>query len=195
MTAPARREVVADDAALVARVAEGNLDALGKLFDRFQPEVRRLVRRLGTPPGDVDDLVQLTFLDVARSAGRYDPALAARSWILGVAAMIVRRHRRSVGRWLANLAGHVFERRRPRPRTPDEALEREQEQARFERALDRLSAKRREVFVLVVMEETSGEEAAAALGIPVATVWTRLHYARRDLRAQLSGEPEREEDT
>ena len=174
-----------DDAELLGRVAGGNLEALGELFDRYEDDVRRLVRRLGTANGDIDDLVQLTFLDLARSASRFDRKLSVRSWVLGIAAMMVRRQRRSVARWIANLAGRAFEQRRAAPRTPSEDLEREQDQARFEKALARLSPKRREVFVLVAMEEASGEEAAAALGIPVATVWTRLHYARKELRAML----------
>ena len=186
MTARALRSASgADDASLIARVAAGNLDALGELFDRHEPDVRRLVRRLGTSPGDVDDLVQLTFVDLARSASRFDPAYSARSWLLGIAAMTVRRHRRSLSRWFRNLAGHVFEQRRAMPRTPAEDLERAEEQARFEDALARLPTKRRDVFVLVTMEGASGEDAAAALGIPVATVWTRLHYARKQLRALL----------
>ena len=179
---------VDDGTALMARVVAGNLDALGVIFDRYEADVRRFVRRLGASPSDVDDLVQLTFLDLAKSAARFDPALSLRSWLLGIAAMTVRRHRRTLSRWLANFAGRVYERRRAAPRTPSEDLEREEDLARFERAIERLPEKRREVFVLVAMEEMSGEAAASALGIPVATVWTRLHYARKELRAILEEE-------
>ena len=174
-----------DDVALMARVAAGNLDALGELFDRHEHSVRGLIRRLGVAPADIDDLVQVTFLDLARGAARYDHAQSLRSWLLGMAAMTVRRHRRSVSRWVANLAGRIYEQRRALPRTPCEDLERHQDQARFEIALARLPAKQREVFVLVAMEGASGEEVAAALRIPVNTVWTRLHYARKELRSLL----------
>ena len=178
-----------DDVALLGRVASGNLDALGELFDRHEGDVRRLIRRLGVAPGDVDDLVQLTFLDLARAASRYDHTHSLRAWLLGMAAITVRRHRRSVSRWVANLAGRIYEQRRLPPPTPCEDLERRQDQARFEIALARLPAKQREVFVLVAMEGASGEDAAAALGIPVNTVWTRLHYARKELRALLEEAP------
>jgi RNA polymerase sigma-70 factor (ECF subfamily) len=56
---------------------------------------------------------------------------------------------------------------------------------RAERALDALSVKKREAFVLVALEGLTGEEAAIAMNVPVATVWTRLHHARRDLRDAL----------
>ena len=41
------------------------------------------------------------------------------------------------------------------------------------------------VFVMIVIEGAPGEEVAAALGLPLATVWTRLHHARRELREHL----------
>jgi RNA polymerase sigma-70 factor (ECF subfamily) len=176
---------VAPEAALVERLAAGDLDALGKLFDRFEPDIRRFVQRLGVQASDADDLVQLTFLDVAKAAARFDPKLSARAWILGIAAIHVRRHRRSVVRIWRAAAAHVFEAKRPEARTPDVAYESEESQARFRAALETLSDKKREVFVMVAMEGASGEEAAAAFGIPVATVWTRLHHARKGLRAAL----------
>ena len=52
-------------------------------------------------------------------------------------------------------------------------------------ALASLSEKKREVVVLVTIEGMSGEEVAALLGIPVATVWTRLHHARREMSARM----------
>lgn len=180
----AHKAIVADDE-LVARVADGKLDALGELFDRYQPDVRRLVYRLGVSAGDVDDVVQLTFLDLVKAAPRFDGRATARSWIFGIAAMVVRRHRRTLRRWMADLAGNVFESRRVAPQTPHDAFERGEEQHRFERALASLPDKKREVFVMVTMEGASGEEAAAALGVPLATVWTRLHHARLALRESL----------
>jgi RNA polymerase sigma-70 factor (ECF subfamily) len=70
--------------------------------------------------------------------------------------------------------------------TPERRLVLSVEGARAQRALSRLSAKKREVFVLVALEGMSGAEVANALHIPVATVWTRLHHARLELRAALA---------
>ena len=115
---------------------------------------------------------------------------SARAWIMGIAAIHVRRHRRSVARLFRAVAAHVFEARRPDVRTSDDLYESEESQARFRKALEKLSDKKREVFVMVAMEGASGEDAAAAFGIPVATVWTRLHHARKEIRATLAeGEP------
>ena len=51
-----------------------------------------------------------------------------------------------------------------------------------------LSEKKREAFVLVTLEGLSGEEAAQALGVPVNTLWTRLHHARLELSAAIGEE-------
>jgi DNA-directed RNA polymerase specialized sigma24 family protein len=50
--------------------------------------------------------------------------------------------------------------------------------------------KNREAFVLIVLEGVEAEQAAAALGVPLGTLWTRLHHARRELRARLESTDE-----
>jgi RNA polymerase sigma-70 factor (ECF subfamily) len=191
VTAAARLPAPAPaDGDLLAAVANGNLEALGELFERHEPEVRRYVGRLGVAPSDVDDLVQATFLEVVRAAARFDPRHAARSWLFGIATVMVRRHRRSVGRAMARIAAWAGTwRGEPQP-TPAELLESDEATRLIERAFERLSPKKREVLVLVTLEGLSGEEAARALRIPMNTVWTRLHHARIELRAAL-GEGDR----
>jgi RNA polymerase sigma-70 factor (ECF subfamily) len=160
---------------------------LGVLFDRYEPDVRRFIGRLGVAASEVDDLLQLAFLDVVRAAASYDGRPSARGWLFGLAAIVVRRHRRSVARIAAGLVAWG---REPRADalTAGQTFELHEAAARATRALGRLSPKKREVFVMVVLEDCSGEEAARALGIPVATVWTRLHHARRELREHLAEE-------
>ena len=177
------------DAELVAAIGSDQLAALGTLFDRHASVVRRYFGRLGIAPSDADDLVQATFLEVVRAAGRYDPALAARPWLLGIATVIARRHRRSLARAIARVASWAGHRRESVVRTPADALEAADAVQQVERAFGRLSAKKREVLVLITLEELSGPEVAKLLGVPVQTVWTRLHHARRELRAAL-GEDE-----
>jgi RNA polymerase sigma factor (sigma-70 family) len=176
------------DGELLAAVARGDLESLGVLYDRHESAVRRCLGRLGVPAGDIDDLVQTAFLEAARSAGRFDPTLPARAWLLGIAAMLVRRHRRSVARAFAR-ALHLARQPEPlAPTRPDEAYDSDQDARRLAAAIAGLAPKKREVFVLCTVEGLSGEEVARALGVPVNTVWTRLHHARIDLRAALGGE-------
>jgi RNA polymerase sigma factor (sigma-70 family) len=172
------------DAEIVARLATGDLDALGMLYDRHAHDVRRFVHRLGVAPHDVDDLTQGVFLEAVRAAARFDGRPSARGWLLGVAAIMVRRHRRSVGRRVRQLATWVT-RPQSAPVTPAETLDAAGTHERLARALENLSPQKREVFLLVVAEGLSADQVASALGIPVATVWTRLHYARTEIRRQM----------
>jgi RNA polymerase sigma factor (sigma-70 family) len=178
------RTTDATDAEILARIHGGEIGALGALYDRYDGDARRVVARLGVPSSDVDDVVQLTFLDVLGAAARYDGRESARSWLLGLAVMQVRRRRRSFARVLAKAVAWGRE-PSPSPPTPEESSATSQRAERVRRALEALSPKKREVLVLVTIEGLSGEEVARLLEIPVATVWTRLHHARRELSARV----------
>lgn len=173
------------DAELVAAVSRGDLEALGKLFERHEPLLRRYFGRLGLAPGDVDDVIQAVFLEVVRAADRYQASHSVKSWLCGIATIMARRHRRSLARWAARVTAWAGVETQEDIATPFELIEHDQAARILQRAIAGLSAKKREVFVLVTLEGLSGEEAARALGIPLKTVWTRLHYARRELRAAL----------
>ena len=175
---------IVSDEALIARIAGGDLDALGICFDRHAAHIRHFVRRLGVSANDVDDLVQLTFIDLSRAAHRFDGRTAARTWLLGIAAIIVRRHRRSLRQLLSRITSARERPQRP-PETPDAQYESAEDYQRFLAAVSRLSPKRREVFVMITMEGASGEDTARSLGIPLSTVWTRLFHARRRLQTEL----------
>lgn len=189
MKSPATKKMPhsAEDVELVAGMAAGNLDGLGVLYERYERDVRRVVYRLGVAQHDVDDLVQAVFLQALRSAAKFDGRTSARGWLLGIAAMSVRRYRRSVGRAFGHLARWAS-RPQASPVTPAETLEAAEAHGQLSEALACISSQKREVFLLVTAEGLSAEQVASALGIPVATVWTRLHYARQEIRRHLEGE-------
>jgi RNA polymerase sigma factor (sigma-70 family) len=176
------------DSALLARIGSGDLDALGTLFERYQHHVRRFLMRLGVSTADLDDLVQLSFLEVIVASRNFDGRCSARAWLLGVAATMVRRQRRSFARMTARLGAWSRARQEGHAETPSETFEGRETETRFWDALEHLSRKKREVFVLVTLEGASGEDAAVALGVPLNTVWTRLHHARDELRHRLREE-------
>lgn len=176
-----------DDASLLARIAAGESKPLGVLFDRYAESMRRVILRLGVRPGEVDDLVQITFLDVLRVAASYDGRPCAKPWLLALATMRVRRHRRSFAR-LADRLARFGREPEVAPETPEHAAGTSREAARAARAVEQLSDKKREVFLLVALEGLTCEEVAEHLQIPVGTVWTRLHHARAELRQSLEKE-------
>jgi RNA polymerase sigma-70 factor (ECF subfamily) len=170
---------------LLSRVARGETGALGELYDRHHEPIRRFVARATADAEDVDDLVQATFFTAAGSAARYDGRPSCRPWLIGIAAQLIRRRRHAFGRLLAVLSalGGV----RATSVDPRPAL---QAQSDVERALARISEPKRVTFLMAEVEGLSCAEIADALQIPIGTVWTRLHAARRELRRALEdGEP------
>jgi RNA polymerase sigma-70 factor (ECF subfamily) len=185
--APAPRRLRGDepaDADLMRALAGGDLGALGVLYDRHRARVRQFLRRAMPGSSDVDDLVHETFLALQQAAPSFDVRRRARPFVIGVAAQLVRRRRRGLARWmelLKDLQDVCLDVASP----PDQDYERAEDVAAIDRALARMSEEKRLVYLMVEREELRGDEVAAALGIPIGTVWTRLHHARAAIERSL----------
>ncbi len=173
------------DEALVAACSVGENAALGALFDRHRSHVRRFIGHLaGSDARDLDDLVQSTFLEVYRSAGRFRGDAAVRSWIFGIANNVVRQHARGESRRRRTLTAleAVPPSTAPGPEGP---LLRGQQIALLATALEKLPHDLRVAFVMCDVEDVAGTEAARILGVRPGTLWRRLHDARQFLRNAL----------
>jgi RNA polymerase sigma-70 factor, ECF subfamily len=171
------------DSELMRQLATGQLGALGELYDRYQAPLRGFIARATGDAHDVDDLVHATFLSAAQSAARFDGRASCRPWLIGIAAQLLRRRRRAVGRFVSVLAAlkHTLQ----AASDPRQAL---QARTEIERALAQLTEPKRITLLMAEVEGLSCEEIAQALEIPIGTVWTRLHAARRELRRAMSDE-------
>lgn len=141
------------------------------------------IARVTRDAHDVDDLLHATFLEVAKSADRYDGRSSCRPWLVGIAAQLMRRRRQTFSRFvevLTALKGTL------QPATdPGAALHARSD---VERALAQLSDSKRITLLLAEVEGLTCPEIAELLAIPIGTVWTRLHAARREMREALAGE-------
>lgn len=167
-------------AAPLAAQPERSLD-FSDIYERHFHEVERWIRALGGPETDLEDLAQEVFLVVRRKLDRFD-GRNLRAWLYRISARTVSDHRRRA--WFRNL---ILRQREvdvdalaAPVRSPAEVLEQKETHRLVYRILGRMSEKRRAAFVLFEIEGLSGHEIAALLEVPVATVWTRLHHARRD---------------
>jgi RNA polymerase sigma-70 factor (ECF subfamily) len=149
------------------------------LYLEHAPFIGRVLVRLVGDGSHVDDLIQETFIIAFRKRDSFDGRSAPRTWLYGIAARLASRHRRGLGRWLRARGALADEPTVALPAQPDRELDRARAAAVVRGALDRLPFKQREVFVLYELEEIEGAEIAALLGVPVNTVWTRLHHGRK----------------
>lgn len=178
---------VRDDAELIRRSCR-EPEIFAGLFDRHAPAIHRYVaRRLGDSLAD--DVVAETFLAAFRRRGRYDDGrVDARPWLFGIAANVIGRHRRAEIRLYRALARTGVDRvaeshtERVDARVAAASLNKE-----IAVALAALSAGDRDVLLLIAWADLSYEEVAEALGIPIGTVRSRLHRARRKVREALGG--------
>jgi RNA polymerase sigma-70 factor (ECF subfamily) len=108
---------------------------------------------------------------------------------VGIAARLVQRRARRLGQVARLLSRFAFG--RPEARDPRSTLEARSTLDRIDDALGRMSAAKRVVVLMAEVHEMTCAEIASALEIPIGTVWTRLHAARRELRAAVPewGEP------
>jgi RNA polymerase sigma factor (sigma-70 family) len=175
---PSRRSA-ADDRALMAQLSAGNLGALGALHDRYYAPVLGVVAYAGLGRSDAQDVAQEVFLKLIELAPRFDGRESARAWILGVAWKMALHRRRSLSRFIRLLGDVLADATRATPSDPEGLAIAAEQRRSFARRVERLPTRMQAAFILVEVQGLTGEEAAAALGIPIATVWTRLHHARK----------------
>ncbi len=182
---PRPRRAARTDDALLRALAEGDLSALGELYDRHAASMWRTVERtLGTRT-DAEDVVHTTFLKLPQIARAYDGRSDARSWLVGIAVHVALRHRRGAGRFLRMLSWFSQIVGPPATSSPEARASGRQELIYFESAFRKLSPKKRAVFALIELEGLTMEETSRALGVPSSTVRTRLHHARRHLHEAM----------
>ncbi|MFT3925730.1 MAG: RNA polymerase sigma factor [Myxococcales bacterium] len=142
-------------------------------------QVARWVRAFGGLDADIDDLTQEVFLVVQRKLASFD-GLNLQAWLYGIARKTVSDHRRRAWfrRWFRGADPADSE--APRSANPGDTLERKEAQRLVAAILDEMSELRRSTFILFEIEGFSGEEIAELEGVPVNTVYTRLHHARKD---------------
>jgi RNA polymerase sigma-70 factor, ECF subfamily len=183
MIVPALDPAEAADASFLACLRAGDLRVLGQVYDEHHAAVRAFARRL---LGDeaAEDLVHDTFLTLPKAVRRWNGEGALRTFIIGIAVNHGRHYVRGAARRRLAMARYAQE-----PHGTQRSQEEESEQRRLAalllRALDSLSFDHRSAFVLCEVEERSSPEVAQILGIPEATVRTRLYHARNKLRASL----------
>lgn len=186
------------DEALWQRVAVGDQEAFGELFDRHAGAVYSyLARRLGDWAA-AEDLTSAVFLQAwRRRAEVVFERASALPWLLGVANGLLRNEARARRR-RAELLERVCAAREALPGAPgieadhaDAVVERvdsERQGAALRAAVGRLPHREREVIELCVWGGLDHAAAAIALGVRPGTVKSRLHRARRSLATELNVE-------
>ena len=169
------------DEALLREVARNNQLAMRTLYTRHRVRLYRFIMRLVRDPALAEDVLSETFLAAWRQAGRFQGRSTVSTWLFGIArhkaltALDPRPHEALDDDIADTLADPALD--------PDAADRRRDSGTIMRRCLGALSPEHGEIIDLVYYQEKSIKEIAAIVGIPLATVKTRMFYARKRLAA------------
>ena len=167
------------DINLINRIATGDKLAMQTLFARHRTFVYRWLLGFVSNETLAEDLLSEVFFDVWRQADRFEGRSSVSTWLISIARFkALSARRRQVDLEL----GEEIETSVADPADdPEAALQEKHRSELLRRALSRLSSEHRKIIDLVYYHEKSIAECAEILGIPAATVKTRMFYARKKL--------------
>ena len=143
------------------------------------------LQRLGVGDADVEDLLQEVFVVVHKRLRSFDGSSRITTWLFGICLRVVAAHRRRAYRRREEIVAQVPESGTFDGANPEQAAATRQEQARLRAALDLMDLEKRAIFVMFEIDDVGCEAIAEMLSIPLGTVYSRLHAARKDFERAL----------
>jgi RNA polymerase sigma-70 factor (ECF subfamily) len=183
--------VETDDGALVERVRGGDVAAFEPLVEKYRQRVYRLAYNVLRNQEDAWDVAQEAFIKAYKALPSFRGQSAFYTWLFRIVMNVAHdkaRQRGAAGRAFGTerVTEEEWERTMPDPgEEPDAAAARAEQRARITRALDTLPEHHRAIIMLSDLEGLSYREIADVLSIPMGTVMSRLHNARKRLREAL----------
>ena len=152
--------------------------SFNEVYETYFDYVWRSARRLGAVEATLDDVVQDVFMAVHRRLGDFEGRSSIKTWLFGITLRVVRDHRRTARR--KPTQPMLAEPEDIDGGTPHEAALRAQAARLLYDLLDGLDDDKREVFVLMELEQMTAPEVGNLLGLNVNTVYGRIRAARRE---------------
>jgi RNA polymerase sigma-70 factor (ECF subfamily) len=173
---------------LVERLRRGEAAAIGEAYDLHYEAVRAFARRLTGEDAAAEDLVHDVFVSLPSAIQRFRGGSSLRTFLTAIAVNHARHHLRAAARRRAAMERLARETGEAEAPSPEGEVSRAALGRALTRALDQLPDAQRVAFVLCEVEERNSREAAEIMGVPEATVRTRLFHAKQKLRSLLSQE-------
>jgi len=176
------------DDGLMARIADGDQEAMRELVARWERPVHGFLYHMVGATEDAEDLAQETFLRVFTEAPRYQPERRFRAWFFRIAGNLARSQlrRRKIVRWVR--FEPLWHDRAGAERGADDELAVAEQREAVRRAIAELPWRQRQAVVLKRFEDLSYREIAVALDATVPGVESLLQRATAALRRKLARE-------
>src|SRR5687768_2433503 len=182
---PPAHAIAMDEVDLIGLVATEDVRAFEALYRAYHPRLRRFLRGMLRQANLVDEVLDDTMLVAWRKAHTFDATAQVSTWLFAIA---YRQALKALRRLDWALPDPADEPPAPREAEPDHELAHAQLRARLDSAMAQLTPEHRAVIDLTYFQGYSCREIADVVGCPVATVKTRMFYARRRMK-ELLGDP------
>jgi RNA polymerase sigma-70 factor (ECF subfamily) len=174
-----------DERALIERCRTGDDTAFAELVDRYKDLVYGVVYRMVSDRTQIDDLAQDVFLKIHRGLPYFRGDAKLSTWIYRIVQNVCSEARGRRRHAEVPLESGRDESPRREPGRPDAAFAELELRDRLEKAVAQLPENYRLLIAAHYMKGVQYEALAEALGIPLGTVKTHLHRAKRRLRELL----------
>lgn len=145
--------------------------------------VEHTLARLGVDPTDREDLRQEVFIVVIKRLADYEARGRHRAWLFGICLRVVAGYRRRGYRRHERVASFATPCQTPAPGDdPEQAAVERSRRRELDGILARMDPERRAVLVMFELDELDCAQIARSAAIPVGTVYSRLHAARRQFK-------------
>lgn len=164
---------------LPGRAAAPDLASVHRAHADF---VWRTLQRFGVRDADLDDALQDVFIVVHRRLHEFEGRSRLTTWLYAICQRVALERRRQAQARREEVHAEVPEAHDPAAEgapDPERAALRREARARLDAILDELEPERRAAFVMFELEGMSCEEIAELSGVPLGTVYSRLHHARK----------------
>jgi len=173
------------DGWLVIRIRDGDIEALGELYERYKTSVYRTALAITRDKRAAEDILQDAFLRVYTYAGRIDETVPLGPWLYRVTVNLAYSWTNRVKRWLNSLQDTLDHWTPSVQWHPAAAAEEQEWRQALQQEIDALPQSHRVVIILYYLEGLSLKEIAYVTDVPEGTVKSRLYYARERLRKAI----------
>jgi RNA polymerase sigma-70 factor, ECF subfamily len=156
--------------------------SLESVYDQSAEQVWLMLQRMGVRDADLEDVCHDVFLVAHRRFADFDGRVRINAWLFGICLRVAANYRRRARfryeRPMGAMNDECSAIFAPASTRPDHQLARREEQALAQAILDGMDLTKRAVFLMFEIEGLSCQEIADQLGVPIGTVYSRLHAAR-----------------
>jgi RNA polymerase sigma-70 factor, ECF subfamily len=164
-------------------MSEASAD-LRAIYAKWADFVWLTLQRLGVRYADLEDLCHDVFVVAHRKLPEFDGRTQVNAWLFGICVRVAANYRRRAHIRLERASGSMNQDdgtavAAPESSRPDHEFARRETRARVEAIFDRMDLAKRAVFLMFEVEGLPCKDIAEQLGVPVGTVYSRLHAARQ----------------